>query len=600
VNKEFESLCANCPRLRLLFEEQKENGLPKDKWYAVMRLFIDAGRITLARKFSRQSGKHNYESEEIIDTLSLQRRDEKVRCVELGCIKKDIEMYTDTNEGCFGRKEAKINEKGEIINSPANKILLTIEEKEKIGFYYNDEERYTGMNPSVYARHIVKNYVLMYHESDRYYIYRGNCWKQFGDFRMKKVLYSLFNKYELNRWTTQVQTTYMSALPYECWDNEDLKPAENYINVKNGLLDLSTKKIDLLPHDKKVFSRTQIPIVYDKEAECPQFEKFLRRTFKGNQNLIKLVQEIMGYCLSNSVKAHKMFIFIGEGSNGKSVLCEIMTALAGGIENVSNVALKDFSQKFSLAQIADKTLNISTENETDTALDTQLLKAITSGEPIQLEEKFQSPFSYKPFVKLVFAMNKLPYVKDRSYGFERRLVVIPFERRFVEHEPRNKNEAKGDPYLVEKLIEEELDGILTFAIRGLKRLRENNYIFTESQKAKKTLEEYKEKIDPMLEFVRAQIRVGNKEEKINMTDLREYFKKWCYQEGHSKLSKISAKAFWPELKRVLANEGINHEKQKDTKDGKQYLCGIKLRKMNTRNPNVGGFSGTVEDLMNEM
>jgi putative DNA primase/helicase len=311
---------------------------------------------------------------------------------------------------------------------------------------------------------------------------------------MKKVLRTFFHKFELDRWTTNVQNTYMSALEYECWDTEELQSAERYINVQNGLLDLETLDTDeiaLVPHNKMVYSTTQIPIDYDKEAKCPKFRDFLRVILRKDKELIRLVQEIMGYCLSNSIKAHKMFIFVGSGSNGKSVLCEIMTALAGGIENVSNVALKDFNHRFTLSQIADKTLNIATENETNTRLDTQMLKAITSGEPIQMEEKFQAPFSYKPYVKLVFAMNELPYVKDKSYGFERRLIVIPFEMRFVDHEPRSKKEAKIDRNLADTIIQEELAGIFAFAIQGLKRLKENNFVFTKSVKAEKALEKYR-------------------------------------------------------------------------------------------------------------
>jgi putative DNA primase/helicase len=230
-------------------------------------------------------------------------------------------------------------------------MRLTLEEKEKIGFYYSDDEKnpkYIDMNPNIYAGHILKNYALMYHESDRYYIYRDNCWKLFKDFKMKKTLRSFFHKFEPKRWRTIVQNTYLSALRYEAWDIDDLKPAENYINVKNGLLDLSAEEITLIPHDKMVFSTTQIPIIYDSKAQCKNFKKFLRVAFQGDKELIRLVQEIMGYCLCNSVKAHKMFIFLGEGNNGKSVLCEVMTALAGGIENVSNVPLKDFGHKFSL------------------------------------------------------------------------------------------------------------------------------------------------------------------------------------------------------------------------------------------------------------
>jgi putative DNA primase/helicase len=388
----------------------------------------------------------------------------------------------------------------------------------------------------------------------------------------------------------------MSALCYECWDIEDLKPAENYINVKNGLLDLSSENIDLRNHNPMVFSTTQIPIQYDRREKCEGFKKFLNTVFQEDGELILLVQEIMGYCLSNSVKAHKMFIFIGEGSNGKSVLCEIMSALAGGIENVSNVSLKDFGHKFSLSQIADKTLNISTENEMDTNLDTQLLKAITSGEPVQMEEKFQKPFSYKPYVKLVFAMNSLPYVKDKTYGFERRLIVIPFEMRFVDHEPRMDNEAEGDPHLTERLIRDELPGILAFAIRGLKRLRKNGYTFTSSQKAQETLEEYKEKINPMLEYVRLNIKEDTEAERVNTTVLRGHFKNWCETEGHDKFTKISPQSFWSQLKRVLEDKGIIYEK---VKADKHYIKGIKVKGLNDglkkRRPRQ-----TLKDLGNEL
>jgi putative DNA primase/helicase len=399
----------------------------------------------------------------------------------------------------------------------------------------------------------------------------------FKDFKLKKMLRSFFDKFEPNVWRSAIQTTYLSTLAFECPDADDLKSAENYINVKNGLLDLNSEEVTLLPHDKDVFCTTQIPIVYDSEAPCPNFRKFLWTVLKKDKELRMLVQEIMGYCLSNSVRAHKMFIFVGDGSNGKSVLCEIMTALAGGIENVSNVALKDFSHKFALSQIADKTLNISTENEMDSNLDTQLLKAIASGEPIQMEEKFQSPFSYRPYAKLVFAMNNLPYVKDKSYGFERRLVVIPFDMVFVDN-PKTENEAERNPDLLDEL-NKELDGILAFAIRGLKRLKKNNFVFTRSKTAERALEAYKEKIDPMLAFVRDFVSEDEEAEPLNMTALREHFRKWCNREGHTNMAKIAGNTFWGLLKKVLDKERINYTKKEK---GSRDLRGVTVKGLNDK------------------
>lgn len=298
------------------------------------------------------------------------------------------------------------------------------------------------------------------------------------------------------------------------------------------------------------------------------------------EELIALTQEIMGYCLCNSVKAHKAFIFLGAGSNGKSVLCEIMTALAGGVENVSTVTLKDLSQKFSLSQIMNKTLNIATENEVIGNLNTQMLKAVSSGEAIQIEEKFQQPFSYRPYAKLVFAMNNLPYVSDRTYALERRFVIIPFEKRFVGREPREgANEAKIERNIADTLINEELAGIFTFAMQGLERLKKNNFVFTRSYASEKKLEEYREQLDATLEFVRTFVEPDEDAKPVNVTDFWNYYKRWCGKEGYTKSQTTSQKSFSQATQRVFAGENIPFNKDKHN-GGLLHLFGIRVRGLN--------------------
>lgn len=335
MNKEFKALCEKCPQLEELLKRQRENKLSKEKWLAVIRLFINTGRIKLARMFSKCSEKHDYKSNEIIDNLSIQTISKSVCCEELGCNEDDVSQ-------CFGHvsrikyKNHKIV--NQIVNSPNNKVMLTRNELNAVGFYYSKSSKQLKINANTYARFILRNYQLMYHDAQIYYMYMANCWKPLSDFRMRKIMRSLFNKVEQDEWTTTLESAYMGTLCYECCDINSFKPSENYINIKNGLLDLSKDKIKLIPHNKMIFTTSQIPVFYDPESECPEFEKFLSDVFKGNKRLILLVQEIMGYCLSSTVKAHKMFIFIGTGSNGKSVLCDIMTKIAGGTDNVSNVS----------------------------------------------------------------------------------------------------------------------------------------------------------------------------------------------------------------------------------------------------------------------
>jgi putative DNA primase/helicase len=581
MNKEFERLCNKCPRLRDLLSEQQADGLPKDKWASVIRLLIDSGRIALAKEFSRQSEKHNYESEAYIDELSMQKKMRSVRCTELGCTQEDIESLKNRGYGCFGGDPCVKNMKGVIVNSPASLMCFTTEEQEKIGFFFKEDkdgeptDEYGGMNPNVYVRHILKNYKLMYHESERYYIYMGYCWKTVSDFRLQKTLRFFFDKFAPDVWRMSIQSQYFNTLRYECYDIKNLRTAENYINVKNGLLNLGTEEMGLEPHNEMIFTTTQIPIMYDSNADCSEFQKFLSTIFQGKKQLKLLVQEIMGYCLSSSIKAHKMFIFFGDGNNGKSVLTDVMTALAGGDENVSNIPIEDLNKKFSLAQIADKTLNISTENKVEITTNTQILKAIVAGDPIQMEEKHQAAFSYRPFVKLVFSMNEMPYFADKSYGLQRRLQFVPFNVRVVDHEPRSENEVKRDPYLSERLIKNELPGILAFAIEGLKRLRDNNYIFTVSKRADKLFEEVKETSNPYLAFVRVRIVADKDASRLKREDVVNAFQRWCAQEGHTKLKNVTSQKFWSLMKNAFRDENIPFIANKG--DKKRFLDGIKIK-----------------------
>ena len=82
------------------------------------------------------------------------------------------------------------------------------------------------------------------------------------------------------------------------------------------------------------------------------------------------------------------------------MLSKIITKLVGE-ENTSSISLKNFEKDFNLSEIVDKLVNISTESEVS-SLDTEMLKAISSGDTIQINAKYQKIYSYKPFAKLIF------------------------------------------------------------------------------------------------------------------------------------------------------------------------------------------------------
>ena len=222
----------------------------------------------------------------------------------------------------------------------------------------------------------------------------------------------------------------------------------------------------------------RVPVNFDEAADCPRTRQFLDEILLGDELGISTLQEFMGYCLTGETRAEKALALIGPGANGKSVLLRLLRALCGPM-NVSSVGLSSLQGRFSSFSLVGKLVNISAENELRGSLNTELFKLIVSGEPLQVEKKFKQSFAFSPYCKLVLAMNSLPYTDDTTAGFSRRLLIVPCRRIFTPQE--------ADRHLIDKLLV-ELPGVLNFALEGLRRLRENDYLFTESPVNQRCLE----------------------------------------------------------------------------------------------------------------
>ncbi|MBK9453229.1 MAG: hypothetical protein IPN95_28320 [Bacteroidetes bacterium] len=72
------------------------------------------------------------------------------------------------------------------------------------------------------------------------------------------------------------------------------------VNCQNGELSLIDGEWQLLPHERKNYRTTQIPVVYAVNANAPRFMRFLDEVFAGDsdkEDKIKALLEMMGYSL---------------------------------------------------------------------------------------------------------------------------------------------------------------------------------------------------------------------------------------------------------------------------------------------------------------
>jgi hypothetical protein len=86
---------------------------------------------------------------------------------------------------------------------------------------------------------------------------------------------------------------------------------------------------------------------------CPRWLRFLEEVLEGDKDRISLLQEWFGYCLTHDTSLHAFMVLEGSGANGKSVVCEILTKMLG-VDNVSNVPLEVFADRFQLATTLGK------------------------------------------------------------------------------------------------------------------------------------------------------------------------------------------------------------------------------------------------------
>jgi P4 family phage/plasmid primase-like protien len=548
VQHVLDTLTMSCSQFANDWLIQQTTGLPEMDWFHWISLFTNAGHTETAHAFSATSAKHNANSDNRIRQLS-QKQCGLVRCATIGCTEEQI-------KACFAGS-LRTNKKGEIINSPGSFIRrpdtskLDQSELEEIGFLFKYDKPF-GINGNLFASHILKHHDLLYTAGERFYLWEKGVWKYIDGNELSRKLRQFLHQYVPNLWTLKIEESYLEALKREAPRVDRLDANRQYLNLENGMLNLKT--FELEPHQKEFYSSIRIPIVYDASATCPTFHQFLLDVFEGDQERIDLTGEILGYCLTAETKAQKAFLFYGKGSNGKSVLADIVMQLCGK-ENCSTVPLPELSRSFARLDLVDKLVNISTENEVgQNELDTTYFKSITSGDPIRVEIKHGNGFQYQPYCKLLFACNNLPYTKDKSYGFMRRLIILPFYKTF---------EGKQvDVHLPDKL-KAELPGILNFALQGLKRLSSNQFVFTHSAAVEQAVNDYADRLNPIRIFVDDWIEPATEDTFIYNKDLRTKFNTWASENGY--MTNYSDRRFADEVRNVLQEKRIPFKSGKGAK-----------------------------------
>lgn len=265
---------------------------------------------------------------------------------------------------------------------------------------------------------------------------------------------------------------------------------QRFILFRNCVYDSETNT--LLQPKSSFIIPNQINWCYDPDAYDENVERFLYSISCDNEQVIDLLEEMMGYCFLRSNLYRKMFILTGNKRNGKSTFLKCVEHMLGE-NNVSTIGLESISKRFINTTLMNKLANIGDDIESNNIMYTADLKKLISGETIAAEKKGENPIKFKNYAKLIFSANRIPHIQDDTGAVLDRMVIIPFNAYY--------DENNCDPFLINKLTTKSaIECFIAHGIDGLKRLLSRN-CFTIPKCVSDSLTKYLLESNPMRAFI---------------------------------------------------------------------------------------------------
>lgn len=290
---------------------------------------------------------------------------------------------------------------------------------------------------------------------------------------------------------TQVHKFLKTQLPY-------MKKLENknLIAVNNGVFNKVTKKLE--PFNPNYFITSKLATNYNTAAinnylnikdNYFDVDKWFLSIANGDEELVKVLWEIVNEATNPNHTREKMAILYGEGNNGKGTFQTMLINLIG-IENISTLTPHEFSGEFKLEMLQGKVCNIGDDISNKYLDDMSNLMSIVTGDPVAVNRKGKSVITARFKLFNLFSANKLPKVRNKSQGTYRRLLIVPFNADF---NGQVQDRRIKDEYLKNSTI---LEYILYTA------LHLDFEKFSNPRATEKMLEEYKEDNDYIYSFVK--------------------------------------------------------------------------------------------------
>lgn len=352
-------------------------------------------------------------------------------------------------------------------------------------------------------------------------------------------------------------------------------PARRLIGFRNGVLDTQSGLFS--PHSKSHWLRTLCDVDFTPpvegetlETHAPNFWRWLDRAASGNPTKRDVILAALFMVLANRYDWQLFLEVTGPGGSGKSILAEIATMLAGE-DNATSADIDTLEDPRKRASLIGFSL-IRLPDQEKWSGDGAGLKAITGGDAVSVDPKYQNPYStHIPAVILAVNNNPMRFT-DRSGGVSRRRVIIHFPEQIAPEE--------RDPQLRDK-IARELAVIVRQLMQKFSDPMTARALLQSQQNSDEALS-IKRDADPTFDFCGylEMLPQTNGMFMGNASIIPRNYRKYlyhaylAYMEANGYRNVLSLKMFGLGLPMMLKEYGLNYEKR-HTKQGIQTNLSLK-------------------------
>jgi P4 family phage/plasmid primase-like protien len=313
--------------------------------------------------------------------------------------------------------------------------------------------------------------------------------------------------------------------------------------VENGVLNCTNGELWLgedgsfirKDHSYTSYQVNCLDIEFNPDAKCPKFIEMLKGIFSDledevRDDMIRHIFEIFGYVMQPKKFLEAWFMFHGRGSNGKSGIINIFKKILGSAKMEPPVSILDAvagaqnSDKHSTFALAGKNAIFFDDIDPHAKLNSTGLKKLSAPYSFTANPKGTKHEEIEYTGTMILSGNGYFPVREQSFGFTRRINVIPFTKTFEVGKD-------ADTGLYESILNDraELSGILNECLAGFKRIRARGMLKIPEPCAKAKDHWFNES-NATARFINTMLVKQIEGSQTKVKDIKEVYQAWCESE----------------------------------------------------------------------